>query len=142
MLSSWFKKRVPTRAEHLETGIWGEALAEKYLRDKGMKILGRRLRVGKRDELDLLARKGDTLVFIEVKTRRSETFGRPSAAVNKDKRFRISRAAMRYMKKLKKKPLYFRFDIVEVVGKPDQDAPIIRHLPNAFTLDKRFRVPW
>jgi len=142
MLRSWFKKRSPQLAEHLESGIWGEELAEKHLRDKGMKILGRRLRIGKRDELDLLARNGDTLVFIEVKTRASEAFGRPSAAVNKDKRFRISRAAMRYMKRLKKKPLYFRFDIVEVVGNPNRGDPIIRHLPNAFTLDKRFRVPW
>lgn len=129
-------------AEHLEIGLWGEACAEKHLATIGMKILGRRIRVGKYDELDLLVREGDTLVFVEVKTRRSEAFGRPASAVNKKKRHRMSRAAIRYMGKLKKKPPYFRFDIVEVVGKPDHGDPIVRHIPNAFNLDKQYRITW
>jgi len=60
-----------------ETGIWGENQAEEFLKAKGYKILGQRVRIGDRDELDLVARDGKILVFVEVKTRGSQDFGRP-----------------------------------------------------------------
>ncbi|MDP2991221.1 MAG: YraN family protein, partial [Kiritimatiellota bacterium] len=67
-------------AERPSTGPWGEAQAERTLRQKGYAILGRRVRVGRRDELDLVARDGEVLVFVEVKTRKAEMFGRPGEA--------------------------------------------------------------
>ena len=128
--------------EHLRTGRWGEREAERYLQALGFRILGRRLRVGRRDELDLLARDKDCLVFVEVKTRRSEDFGRPAAAVDRNKRQALSRAALRYMLKLKRKPDFFRFDVVEVVGHPDEGKPEVTHIRSAFTMSSRYRVPW
>ena len=121
--------------------MWGERLAEKHLAGKGYKIIGRRVRIGLRDELDLVARDGEVLVFVEVKTRKSESFGRPFEAVNRDKRQKMSRAAVHYLKRLKYPRLYFRFDVVEVVGEEGDEAPLIRHIENAFPLDRRYRLP-
>lgn len=126
-----------------DTGLWGERVAERLLRtDRRMKILGRRVRVGRRDEIDLIARDGETLVFVEVKTRASENFGRPIESVRRDKRRNLSRAAMRYMLARRERPAHFRFDVVEVVGSPDGPPPTVRHIPNAFPLEGRLRVPW
>lgn len=129
-------------AEHLETGKWGEKQAEQYLRGKGYRILGRRVRVGRRDEIDLVARHGNALAFVEVKTRASERFGRPLNEVDRKKRLVLSRAAVRYLKKLKRPPVYFRFDVVEVVGRVGDEHPHVRHIENAFTLDSRYSLPY
>jgi len=128
-------------AEFPCAGQWGEAQAESALRQKGYAILGRRVRVGRRDELDLVARDGAVLVFVEVKTRKTEYFGRPGAAVNRAKRHYLSRAAVRYLKQLRQRPQAFRFDVVEVVGAADRPAPLVRHIENAFPLDRCYRVP-
>jgi len=100
------------------------------------------VRIGKRDELDLVARDGEVLVFVEVKTRKSERFGRPVSSVDRAKRHTLSRAAVRYIKRLKDPHVYFRFDVVEVVGEIDApDPPVIRHIENAFPLDSRYSLP-
>lgn len=129
-------------AAHLRAGKWGEDVAARYLKKQGMKILDTRVRVGRRAELDIVAREDETLVFVEVKTRASERMGRPLDAVKKDKRAILGRAAWGYMRRLKRKPPYFRFDVVEVVGVEGGDDPEVRHIPNAFTLPPRYRVPW
>jgi putative endonuclease len=131
----------PSATSKASTGSWGEVQAERALRQKGYAILGRQVHVGRRDELDLVARDGAVLVFVEVKTRKTEAFGRPDAAVNRAKRHYLSRAAVRYIKQLRQPPNAFRFDVVEVVGTPDTPAPLIRHIENAFPLDRCYRVP-
>lgn len=141
-MGSWFRRNKKELPEHLATGLWGEKQAETYLKGLGFRILGRRIRVGRKDELDLLARDGDCLVFVEVKTRRSEAFGRAASAVGRDKRYRMSRAAVRYLKKLRRKPDFIRFDVVEVIGRRETGVEDIRHIPNAFPLDKPFKLPW
>ncbi len=120
------------------TGLWGEQEAERLLKRKGCRIVDRRVRVGRRDELDLVALDDDTLVFVEVKSREQEDFGRPADAVNRAKRLAMSRAAVRYRRRLKQPPPYVRFDIVEVVGSPDMGSPELRHTENAFSLDRRY----
>ena len=125
-----------------KTGIWGEKQAEKFLKKAGHKILGRRVRVGDRDEIDLITRTGGIVVFVEVKTRKSERYGRPAAAVDRDKRRTLSRAAVRYMKTKNFPKIHFRFDIVEVIGKVGDRSPEIRHLENAFRLDRKYRLPF
>ncbi len=133
---------VARKYPHLRAGAWGEGLAAKELKKKGFKILGTRVRIGKRDELDLVARDGEVLVFVEVKTRKSERFGRPVSSVDRAKRHTLSRAAVRYIKRLKDPHVYFRFDVVEVVGEIDApDPPVIRHIENAFPLDSRYSLP-
>ena len=130
------------RREHLETGKWGERTAARLLKKKGFKILGRRVTVGRRDEIDLVARDGKCLVFVEVKTRGSERFGRPAEAVDRAKRHTLSRAAVRYLQAAKAKPVNFRFDVVEIVGSPMDSDPLTRHIEDAFALDARYSLPW
>lgn len=106
-----------------------------------MRILGRNVRVGRRDELDLVAWDGDTLVFVEVKTRATEAFGSPVHAVDRAKRARISRAAVRYIRAHfpHRPPPYLRFDVVEVIGRSDGPQPVVRHLRSVFTLEGGYR---
>lgn len=129
------------QAEHLATGKWGEKIAEQFLRKKGLKMLGGRVRLGSRDEIDLVARDGDELVFVEVKTRKTEDFGRPVSAVDGKKRHALSRAAMRYLKAVGQPRVCFRFDVVEVVGSTGDANPVVRHVENAFSLDRRYVIP-
>lgn len=126
----------------MRTGLWGESHAATHLRHQGYKVLGQRVRVGVRDEIDLIVRHGQTLVFVEVKTRADELWGRPVAAVDRKKRDRLARAALRYMMRLRTKPPYFRFDVVEVIGQEGADPEEIRHLQNVFGLPPGFKVPW
>src|SRR4051794_40236267 len=82
-----------------------------------------------RGEIDLIARDGNTLVFVEVKTRRQ---GVPAEAVTPEKQRRLTLAALQFLKHhgLLKQPC--RFDVVAIVW-PDQDhAPVIEHIRNAF----------
>ncbi len=139
----WIEQRLHRKAEasHLQTGRWGEKEAARFLKSKHWKILGARVRAGKHDEIDLIADDGSALVFVEVKTRRNEQFGRPFAAVNKAKRKRLSRAAVNYLKKKKIKPDYIRFDVVEVIGEPGGSAEI-RHIEHAFPLDAAYKLWW
>ncbi|QHI70974.1 YraN family protein [Tichowtungia aerotolerans] len=122
----------------MKTGRRGEKQAERFLKKSGYKILGRRVRVGKHDEIDLIAREGETMVFVEVKTRKTECYGRPAAAVNRDKRRKLSRAAVTFLQKRKLRPPFIRFDIVEVIDEPSE----IRHIENAFQLEGNYRVWW
>ncbi|MBM4142321.1 MAG: YraN family protein [Lentisphaerae bacterium] len=126
---------------HLESGLWGEAVAARALRRKGWRILGRRVRVDARDEIDIVARDGKALVFVEVKTRAREEFGRPLEAVDRKKRRVLSRAALRYLNRLGDPRVCFRFDVVEVVGAPGDKRPEVRHFDNAFVLDRRYDLP-
>lgn len=132
-LFRWFEKKAP----HLRTGQRGEAQAENFLRKAGFQILARNVRMG-HDELDLIVKQGDTLIFVEVKTRSTEEFGRPVAAVNRAKRKKLSRAAVHFLKKRGLHPPYIRFDVVEVIG----EKPEIRHIQNVFTLEGGYRVWW
>ena len=129
------------------TGAWGETLAAEHLRRAGYRILGRNVRFGHDREIDLVARspRSDSppvLVFVEVKTRRDETLGRPFSAVDAAKRRALVRAAALYLRKLPRKPARVRFDVVEVVGRRgDAAPPVIRHIRNAFTLPGNERLP-
>ena len=126
----------------LRPGEWGERVAERELKRSGLRIAGRRVRVGRRDELDLVAWDADTLVFVEVKTRASEEFGRPVDAVGRSKRRNLSRAAVRYLASKRIRPAYIRFDVVEVVGTEGGPAPAVRHLRSVFGLEGGYRLPW
>lgn len=75
------------------------------------------------------------LVFVEVKTRSSEKFGRPAEAVDRRKRRLIVRAAMHWLRLLDHPDVAFRFDIVEVIDGPELE---IRHITNAFNLPTPF----
>lgn len=142
-MKRWIEKLLRGSAEptHLTSGKWGELQAVRFLKKQRYKIVGQRIRVGKRDELDIIAQHNTALVFVEVKTRRNETYGRPFSAVNKAKRKNLSRAAVAYLKQNKIKPEFIRFDVIEIIGEPGGD-PEIRHIENAFQLDPAYRLWW
>ena len=144
ILRRWLPRPKPGAGEDRRhaTGLWGEELAARLLAGQGCRILGRRVRVGRRDELDLIVRDRDTLVFVEVRTRAGEDFGRPVDTIHRAKRAALSRAAIRYMTHLRSKPDFFRFDVVEVIGEQGGEAPVVRRIENAFSLDARYKVPW
>ena len=134
-ISSFFTKRV--LPEHLRRGALGEKAAKKYLQKSGLKFLTANFK-SHRGEIDLIFRDGDCLVFVEVKTRSSEDWVRPAAAVNARKRKLLSGCAMDYLRLLKNPQVKFRFDIVEVLLR-DGEVQEIRHLPNTFALSPEFR---
>ena len=77
-------------------------------------------------------------MFTEVKTRSSEEWTRPAAAVDARKRRLLSQTALDYLRLLKNPPVKFRFDIVEVLLR-EGEVREIRHLPNTFPLSKPYR---
>jgi putative endonuclease len=139
VFSGWFRRftRRPSDTPHLVLGRKGEQAAADYLRRHGHKILYRNFRAPHGGEVDLVCRDKphNELVFVEVKTRTDEEFGRPFAAVNRKKRRLILRGAMTWLKMLDMPDITFRFDVVEVVM---GDPPEIRHLENAFQLPKNY----
>ena len=134
-IKSWFVR--VEKPEHLRHGAIGERAAKKYLCRNGLKFLTANFR-SPRGETDLIFRDDDCLVFVEVKTRSSEDWTRPAAAVDSRKRRLLSQCALDYLKLLKNPEIKIRFDIVEVLlsnGKVRE----VRHLPNTFTLSKPYR---
>ena len=142
LFTNLFKSSKKNLPEHQKLGRWGEDVSANLLKSKGYKILGKRVRIGKKDELDIVARKDQTLIFVEVKTRNSEIFSRPVSAVNRKKKSYLSRAAVRYLKKLEKPPPYIRFDVIEVIGTLKESHPVVRHLESVFILDKKYNIWW
>ncbi len=108
-----------SESEHLKTGERGETLAYWYLRQAGYTIVARnrRARSGA-GELDLVGWDGPVLTFVEVKTRSSGEAGPPEAAVARGKQKRIARAAQEYLRRSKRKPVNYRFDIVSLTWDP------------------------
>lgn len=105
-----------TRLDNATLGIWGEHLAAQWLRKHGRKVLYRNYRAGGGGEVDIVARHGKMLTFVEVKTRTSTERGRPAQAVNKEKEKLILRGMDGWMRMLKDpQNIPRRCDIVEVV---------------------------
>ena len=123
--------------EHLRRGNLGERAAKKFLKQQGLKFLAANFR-SDRGEIDLVFRDGDCLVFAEVKTRSSEEWARPAAAVNAERRRRLSQCALDYLRLIKNPAVKIRFDIVEILL-ADGEVREIRHLPNTFTMPAPFR---
>jgi putative endonuclease len=122
---------------HLRHGELGERAAKKHLKRQGLKFLTANFRTP-RGEIDLIFRARDCLVFVEVKTRSSEDWVRPAAAVDKERRGRLTRAALDYLRLLKNPLVKVRFDIVEVLLH-DGAVREVRHLPNTFPMERPYR---
>lgn len=111
---------------------WGEALAALCLRLKGYRIEARNWRCGL-GELDLVCSDGETLVFVEVKTRASRKAGRPEDAVGRRKQAQLVRLAEAYLSKQGLEARPCRFDVVAV--EQGGLVPAVRHLKGAFRAD-------
>jgi putative endonuclease len=131
-LRVWLAERLrpPTLGEQ------GERAAARFLRRRSYKIVARRRRL-RYGEFDIVAVDGRTIVFVEVKTRRSEGEIRPADSIGPERRRRMSRAAVAYLKSFGLLDYPARFDIVEVVWPKDARRPAIRHHKNAFPAEGR-----
>ena len=135
LIPSW--RRPDESPVHLQRGRLGEQAAKRHLQNLGLKFLAANYR-SDHGEIDLVFRDQDCLVFVDVKTRSSEDWTRPAAAVDKGKRRRLSRTALEYLRVLKHPQVPFRFDVVEVLLE-DGAVREIRHIPNCFPLALPYR---
>lgn len=116
----------------LKLGQWGEARAVRYLRQRLHRIVATNYS-NKCGEIDIIARRGKVLVFVEVKTRRGSAFGSGVEAVTARKQRQITRTAQLYLlQNPDMRDLQPRFDIIAVQVKPGTDAYSIEHIPDAF----------
>ncbi len=106
-------------------GTSGEIIASQYLKKKKYKILlvNYKNKIG---EIDIIAKQGEYIVFVEVKTRETLAFGRPCEAVNNLKQYKIRKTATKYLKENKMMDCPCRFDCIEIIGDN------INHIENAF----------
>lgn len=115
-------------AVHLDTGAHGEQLACQWLEAQGMQVLHRNWRHG-RHELDIVARDGELVVVVEVKTLRDDRWKDPEQAVDTAKRRKLMRGAQALLDTLPEGP-ELRFDVIAITLRPE--GPRILHIPNAF----------
>lgn len=115
-------------------GDRGERAAARFLKKtQGMRVLRCGYRTS-RGEIDLIVRDGDTLVFVEVKTRRR---GEPTEAVTIEKQRRITLAALEFLKRHNLLEHRSRFDVVAILWPDDDAEPAIEHYRNAFEAQGR-----
>jgi putative endonuclease len=112
-------------------GQRGERAAARYLRRSGYKIVARRER-GRLGELDLVAVDGRTLVFVEVKTRRTHDAGHPAESVGSQKQKRLTRLALAFLKRHDLLEYAARFDVLAITWPDGAKRPTIQHYKNAF----------
>ena len=135
--SRFLRWKTLSKSNHLRRGARGEMLARRYLKRNGYKILFRNFRGRTGGEIDVVCRDNDTLVFVEVKTRGREDFGRPVEAIDREKRKRISRGALAWLRMLDNPDILFRFDVVEVII-TEHAKPRFELIKNAFPLSKPY----
>ena len=116
--------------QHHETGKLGERIAREYLEKQGYCILdtGARTKFG---ELDIVAREGETMVFVEVKTRRGNMFGRPEDAVDRRKQHHLAACAHAYLYAHKLLAAPFRIDTIAIEMDEATHKAKLRHLKHA-----------
>src|ERR1700720_3155750 len=132
----WRSRSSTSRPRHLRLGTRGENLACRFLQKNGYKILYRNFKGPTGGEIDVVFRNRDTLVFVEVKTRTREDFGRPLDSVNREKRNRIARGGLAWLRLLDDPDILFRFDVVEVIIAEGAE-PRLEIVQNAFSLPDR-----
>jgi len=128
VVSHWWRRLFP----QVPLGRRGEAAAARFLRRRGYKIVARsdHLQPG---ELDLVAVDKDrTIVFVEVKTRKSQDVGHPVEAVDSEKQRRLSRLAVTYLKRHGLLEYSARFDVIAITWPEGRRRPQIEHFENAF----------
>ncbi len=116
-----------------ELGRRGEAVAARLLQDSGYRILGRNVKA-KFGEIDLVAKEGSTLCFVEIKTRTSLRFGWPEEAVTPEKRWRLGRLASWYLKVHRLESVPVRFDVVSILFGSEGSPIRTRLIKAAFDL--------
>jgi putative endonuclease len=118
---------------HLELGRNSEKMAVRFLKKQGYRILETNYR-NSCGEIDIVARYGDTITFVEVKARSSLRFGAPKSAVTEKKQRKLSMVALGYLKEKGKTGNRARFDVVSILFGQNSKKPEIELVENAFEL--------
>ncbi|MDP4719628.1 MAG: YraN family protein [Akkermansiaceae bacterium] len=121
-------------------GDYGEKVARDWLRARNCKVLARNFKGRKGGEVDIVAREGRQLLFIEVKTRRKDAAIRGLAAVNRKKQSLIERGANEWLRRLGTRDVPWRFDVIEVEV-ADGEKPVVGRIENVFG-NSRQRRKW
>ncbi len=121
--------------ERQSLGKWGEEAAVRHLEGEGLEIVERNYACP-RGEIDIVAREGDRLVFVEVKTKTLAEHLPPRYSVNRRKQGQIIRTARWYLKEKKASRARCRFDVVEVIGSGAGRPERLTHLPAAFRVGR------
>lgn len=116
-------------------GARGERLAARYLRRRGLAIVARNYRC-RAGEIDLIALDGEVLVFVEVKTRSGERWGRPEEAVDRRKQRQMERVAEEFVRQHRLHDRAIRFDVVGIVARGWWWR--VEHFPDAFEAEAGF----
>lgn len=112
-------------------GNAGERAAARFLRRLGYQVIARNVRTPQ-GEIDLVAREGECIVFVEVKTRRGHEAGEPFEAVDRSKQQQLTKLALAFLKKRGWLERSARFDVISIVWPEASRHPEITHYRNAF----------
>lgn len=115
--------------DRIALGIQGENMAARYLQKQGYTILQRNFRC-RNGEIDIICSREHIIIFVEVKTRISTSFGSPEEAITKTKQQHIHKAALTYLENCKQSFLEIRFDVIGILCDGGQYR--LNHLPAAF----------
>lgn len=126
-LCNWFQAGWRTKS----LGERGEDVAARFLKRKNYRILARH-HDAPLGEIDIIAVDGRTIVFVEVKTRKTADAGHPAEAIDKRKQRRLTQSALAYLKAQRLLNYSARFDVVAVLWPDDLRDPTIEHTSNAF----------
>ncbi len=113
------------------TGAIAEEHAQRLLKKRGYRILATNFRATG-GEIDIVAAKGDCIVFAEVRSATTDEFGSPRESVGRTKQRRLTRAAMSFLKSRRLSNTSWRFDVVEVIFGPDGEIASAEIIENAF----------
>ena len=123
--------------DNINIGKYGEDLACKYLETKGYKIKERNFRTFL-GEIDIVSEYKRDIIFVEVKTRRSDKFGYPEEAINYNKQRKIIKNALCYLAKYNLWENNYCFDVILVSISNHKEIKRIKHIRNAFYIDGKY----
>ncbi len=121
-----------SRSDNKKTGDRGESIASQFLEDNGYRIVDRNFRYSTFGEIDIIAKKDGVLIFVEVKTYRTEEFGEPLLLVNRRKQEKIRKLAQIYMLQKKIVDVDCRFDVIGIKSSKTCADNSVTHIENAF----------
>ena len=124
-------KRILTATDRIQTGKLGEDIAVDYLKNEGYRIIERNYRCVF-GEIDIVATDRDVIVFVEVRSRRSAKYGYPQESVGLNKKMKVSKIALNYIKEKQFQDCRARFDVVAIKILPEGNE--VKLIKNAFDL--------
>jgi putative endonuclease len=130
-LNSPYRQRTGPSGARKWTGDYGESVAADWLRANNCKVLARNFKGRKGGEVDIVAREGKQILFVEVKTRRKDATIRGLSAVNRKKQSLIERGANEWLRRLGTRQVPWRFDVIEV-SVAEGEKPAVTRVENVF----------